>query len=104
MSRECETQNQTRSRIGDAQPLLGIGEAQLDLADVAAGAASGAAPAGDGENAYVSTGNGDFDAQRGGRDFGDSIIKLGMGRSGALAMTEHALAKPLARASAALGG
>jgi len=50
---------------------------------------SGAAPAGDGENAYVSTGNGDFDVQRGGRDFGDSIIKLGMAPSGALAVTDY---------------
>jgi hypothetical protein len=44
---------------------------------------SGAAPAGDGEDVFFATGNGDFTAPKGGLDFGDSIIRLGW-RSGSL--------------------
>lgn len=44
---------------------------------------SGAAPAGDGEDVFFATGNGDFTGAKGGFDFGDSIIRLGW-RSGSL--------------------
>ncbi len=50
---------------------------------------SGAAPAGDGEHAFISTGNGDFDADRGGRDFGDSIVQLSRPQMGALQVTDY---------------
>jgi hypothetical protein len=41
---------------------------------------SGAAPAGDGEDVFFATGNGDFTAAKNGLDFGDSIIRLGWRR------------------------
>ena len=41
---------------------------------------SGAAPAGDGEDLFFATGNGDFTATKGGSDFGDSILRLGWRR------------------------
>jgi hypothetical protein len=50
---------------------------------------SGAAPAGDGEYAYVTTGNGDFDVHRGGRNFGDSILKLAVAPQGTLAVADY---------------
>jgi hypothetical protein len=50
---------------------------------------SGAAPAGDGERLFLSTGNGDFDAARGGRSFGDSIVQLGAPRAGVLPLLDY---------------
>jgi hypothetical protein len=44
---------------------------------------AGAAPAGDGEDIFFATGNGDFTAAKGGLDFGDSIVRLGW-RAGSL--------------------
>lgn len=41
---------------------------------------SGAAPAGDGEDVFFATGNGDFTAAKNGSDYGDSIIRLGWRR------------------------
>jgi hypothetical protein len=42
-----------------------------------------AAPAADGDgNVYVATGNGKFDANAGGRDYGDSVLKLAIGKDG----------------------
>jgi hypothetical protein len=41
---------------------------------------SGAAPAGDGEDVFFATGNGDFTGARNGFDFGDSIVRLGWRR------------------------
>jgi hypothetical protein len=41
---------------------------------------SGAAPAGDGDDVFFATGNGDFTGARNGFDFGDSIIRLGWRR------------------------
>jgi hypothetical protein len=41
---------------------------------------SGAAPAGDGEDVFFATGNGDFTGAKNGSDFGDSIIRLGWRR------------------------
>jgi hypothetical protein len=54
----------------------------LDLADTSSPEKggtiwmSGAGPSCDGTSIYVTTGNGDFDANTGGADYGDSIIKL----------------------------
>ena len=39
---------------------------------------SGAAPAGDGKDTFFATGNGVFDAARGGLNFGNSVIRLGL--------------------------
>jgi len=38
---------------------------------------SGAAPTGNGSDIFFATGNGDFNAAKGGREFGDSIVRLG---------------------------
>jgi len=51
---------------------------------------SGAAPAADSSgNVYVSTGNGTFDANVGGPDYGDSIVKLGPPTSGKLPVIDY---------------
>lgn len=49
---------------------------------------SGAAPAGNGEDIFFATGNGDFDGATGGRNFGDSIIRLGW-RNRGLRVLDH---------------
>jgi hypothetical protein len=50
---------------------------------------SGAALAGDGEHTFFSTGNGDFDVARGGRNFGDSFVQLGRPHKGVLPVVDY---------------
>jgi hypothetical protein len=49
---------------------------------------AGAGPASDGTNIFVTTGNGTFDANAGGRDYGDSILKL-LPSGGTLAVSDY---------------
>jgi hypothetical protein len=51
---------------------------------------AGASPAADAEgNVFVATGNGTFDADVGGLDFGDSLLKLGLPASGQLPVLDY---------------
>lgn len=50
---------------------------------------SGGAPAGNGTDCFFATGNGDFNAAKGGRGFGDSVVRLGWNNRSQLHMLDY---------------